>query len=292
MFSRISNWWYGTKPAAPALKPALSDDTPSTEPSLLQDGISEFTERLDAEKAILTRLMNEWIQHKKDVMGHDMPHPDHPHEVQCAKETEEKVKSLVKLFFHRIKCYFQSAQSYLHDEIQREVVGHMQPLRQHINALCEQANDISRSEDERRGIVIHICNASIVLLNELNGLVEDVDTELKYCLKAEQQAEKAAKFGINAGLLLLSGIIGMMIPPVNFNLNENYRHFLSNEIQGEKAELICDITEEEGTLQLAGGIVENYAEKLRRSGGFFPQPSVADSLTAPSPTPVVSPTLR
>lgn len=283
MLSRLSRWWYGAKPvAAPSLKTSLTDDQPAP---LSKDSLAEFTEKLETEKARINSLMSEWMQHKKDVMGHDLPHPDKPHHANCPVETDEKVKSIVKLFFARIKSYFQSAPAYLEDEIKREVDGHMEPLRQHINALCEQANDRSKSEDERRDIVIHICNASIVMLTELQGLVEKVGLEIEYCLRAEQKAENAAKLGINVGLMMLAGMVGVIIPPVEFDLTQEYRHFLNDEIQEKEAELLCDITEEEGTLKLADNIVEGYTDKLRGSGGIFSTRGIANQEQSPEIAP-------
>lgn len=279
MFARISHWWYGSKPvAAPSLKTSLTDEQPL--PST-KDSLAEFTERLDTEKARINSLLTEWMQHKKDVMGHDLPHPDKPHHANCPVETDEKVKSIVKLFFARIKSYFQSAKAYLDDEIKREIDGHMEPLRQHINELCEQANDKTKSEDERRDTVVHICNASIVMLNELQGLVDKVGLEIEYCLRAEQKAENAAKLGINVGLMMLAGMVSVVIPPVEFDLTQEYRHFLNDEIQEKEAELLCDITEEEGTLKLADNIVEGYTDKLRGSGGIFSTRGIANDDQSP-----------
>lgn len=272
----IYRWWTGQQHAA-AIKPTASftEDEPALNSN--SDALAEFNKLLDVEKAKISALMTEWIEHKKDVIGKDVPDTEHKHQTSCPIETEDKVKSTVKLFFEKIKAAFQSAKANLDGQLRKEINEHMRPLRLHIDELCAAVNDETKSDDERRDVAVHICNSSIVLLREMEGLTSNIADEIKYCLEAEEKEEAALKLAINVGVLLLSSLVGVILPPVDFDLREKYRNFLSDEIQDPESKYIREVAESEGELKKAGHFVEDYAAKLKSSGGIFNQPVVTDA---------------
>lgn len=266
----IYRWWTGQQHAALKPKSSFTEDEPALDSNT--DALAEFNKLLEAEKAKISGLMNEWMEHKKDVIGKDIPDTEHEHHTSCSIETEDKVKSTVKLFFEKIKAIFQSAKANMEGQLRKEINEHMRPLRLHIDELCAAVNDETKSDDERRDVAIHICNTSIVLLREMEGLTSNVADEIKYCLDAEAKEEAALKLAINAGILLLSSLVGVILPPVDFDLREKYRNFLSDEIQDPESQYIREVAESEGELKKAGHFVEDYAAKLKSSGGIFKQP--------------------
>ena len=285
MLNRLYDWYYKKPAITQAPKKLIVDDESAPANSAAsKDSLANFMDLLAAQKTTINSLLKEWMDHKHDVIGNDVPHTDHKHTMPCPIKTEAKVKSSVALFFQKLKGLFQSAKDNLNDQLKKEVIGHIWPLKQHINELCEMVNDKSKSEDERRDTIIHICNASILMLRELEGLTNNFADEIKYSVNFEAKEEAAAKLAINAALFMLEGLVGMILPPVDFDLRKEYRNFLSDEIQDPEASYECAITDAEGTLQMADGLVEKYALTRRGSGGIFSnRPLAATDDTAIQP---------
>lgn len=288
MFGRLSAWWYGNKTT---LKPSLAGA--ESEP-VVKDALSQFTDLLENEKSKINNLRNQWMQHMEDVLASGPANPEHQHASKCPKETQENVESIVKLFFAKIKGMFQSAKANLNDQINKEVREHIKPLEAHIEKLCKKANDKTRSDEQRRKDVVHICSASIALLNELEHLTSNIADEIASCLNVEHKEEEAAKIAINAGLFMLAGLIGIVLPPVDFDFTQDYRNFLSDEIQTPEVEFECDLAEAEGELKKADGIVQKYTVSRRGSGGIFSQPTIAPAgeTEVPAPAPITTLMIR
>jgi hypothetical protein len=288
MLSRLSSWWYGNKTT---LKPSLTGT--ESEP-VVKDALSQFTDLLENEKSKINNLRNEWMLHMEQVLASGPAKAEDEHASKCPKETQENVESIVKLFFAKIKGMFQTAKANLSDQINKEVREHIRPLEKHIEKLCAKANDKTRSEEQRRRDIVHICSASIALLNELEHLTSNIADEIASCLKIENREEETAKIAINAGLFMFAGLIRIVLPPVDFDFTQDYRNFLSDEIQTPEVEFECDLAEAKGKLKMADGLVEVYTHNLSRrgSGGIFSQPTLAPANESEIPAPITTLMIR
>lgn len=276
MISRFFEWLYEARHADTDSHPGVpytDDDTP--EPRKLPDGLDKFNELIGEEGVKIKQLLNEWREHEKALIAIDIPHPDHDHEKACEVELDNR-KSIIRAFFEKVKACFQSAKSELTEENKRELEDHVDKIVAHINELCERAQDESLSDDERIGVLIHICNASIVVLEELDKLLTDFSNEIGYCLRSEAHTEQVAQLLMNAALYFLQTTTGVILPPVNIDFREQYREFLNEEIEQPREQVLMGVTDAEGELMKAEKLVETDIGALRvsQTGVFSGKPEI------------------
>lgn len=266
MLSRLAEWWYGTKKDLPEPIKITTDVTPAS-----QDGLAKFTELLQSELTRINEALKTWMDNKEVVMGSDAAHPSHVHDVICKKETDKKVKSLFGALLDRLKHLLRSGKANLRDELHVQAGPHIEELRAHIQDLCADASDMTKSEDVRRGFVIHICNASIALIKELETLTRHFGTEIESDLKRFESEQEAAIFLVDAFEVLLSPMIGMTLPLVTFDFRQQFREYLQDSIQAVEVEMEVTVTDARGDLNRAEKVANQYMTMFANKASENPE---------------------
>lgn len=253
MLRMVLDWWNGTKIALPETV-KLNTDVASTTP----DGLAKFTALLESEQARINEALKVWMDNKEAVMGSDAAHPSHVHDVICKKETDKVVKSLFGVLLSKLKHLLRSGKANLREELESEAGPHIEELRAHIQDLCADASDTSKPEDLRRGLVIHICNASIALVSELETLTRHFANEIEADLKRFEQEQEAAILLVDTFEVLLSPMIGMTLPLVTFDFRQQFREYLQDSIQSIEVQMELKVTDAKGDLNKAEKVANQF----------------------------------
>jgi hypothetical protein len=280
----LSRLWYGK----PALHATDSDSDATSEASI--SPLEDFNQKLQDKREKINRLLKQWEQSKIEVIGKDVDLAAHEEASECDLEKVKPAKSIFEEFRKTVKEYFETASVNLQEQLDNEFSchGHVKELEDHINALCEKADKASLTPVACRKNAIHLCNANIVMLNELSNLTNGFAEEIYLSVSTERKEEQVAKFAINALLTIITGFVGVSLPLVDFNCQGRYKNLLNKAITNQKAGFMLQEAGAEGVEEKAAQIVKGYTEKLRGSGGIFPQPVAVvennvDVVEAPSP---------
>ncbi len=270
----LRNWWYGTPKQAVEV-PVLAAATPSTEPQC--HPLDEFNRKIEKDREKIKALIANWEAYKKQVMLDVATSlPGGEHHFECDVEKHNEVKSVFTLIAEKIRSYFQSVSANLQAQLDHEVGndGHIKVLEAHILKLCEVAVDASRSERERCDAKIHICNASIVVLNELHYLASGFLEEILSAVSMEQREEQAVRTALLLITTLLSGFIGTTLPFIEFDCKDRYEQVLNKSISNQETGYGMTEAEVEDVLEKARRVVMDggYTAALRRAGGSVTAP--------------------
>jgi hypothetical protein len=231
--------------------------------------LDEFNKKLESDKSSLNTLFLEWQASLTKLVGDDVVHKAHLHPVQCDLDKSQAVATVFEEFKHTVKQCFQSPGANLQTQLDEEfgVKGHIQALEQHINDLCEEAHQSGISEDELRGIKIHISHASLAMITELQKLSDGFANEIWLTLTVEQREEELIKIGFNLLLGVLLSFIGQATRSIDFNCHERFKRIFNATIANQEIGYGVGFAEARGILVHAHEVVEDYVGVLRRSGG-------------------------
>jgi hypothetical protein len=240
--------------------------------------LDEFNKKVAQDRVKIKALLASWEEDKKNVMGENAPElQGHVHTFECDLEKQNEVKSVFKLIIEKIKSYFQSVSSHLQAQLDHEVYakGHIKDLEAHIAKLEEVACNAELSADERRDARIHICNASIVILSELDYLANDFLDDILSAVQREQSEESVVRAALTMATMMISSLIGMALPFVEFDCKERFKKTLDRSISSQKVSYDLAEGEVEAILAKAHRVVMDgsYAKALRKAGGSVSAPS-------------------
>lgn len=276
--SRFFGWLTGRNVVAPThpTEKNLVDDTGSSNP----DALAVFIKDLESKKIEMKEALTQWMKNAEIAQAAIVANKDEVTAEHCELESHANIESMSEIFRNKLKGLFQSARANLHEELHREIEGHVRGLEQHITELYNKASDTAVPDAMRRKAGLHLCEASIVMLNELNSVLNHFTDEIDYCLKAEDRGEKAAQLILDVAILLVSGVLGFNLPMIQLHLAKPYRGVLFDEVMPEANELECDIAETKGVLKQANSLFENNTlfKPAPVVPAEMPQPAVGNSL--------------
>lgn len=255
------------------------------------DALSAYQEELVRTAADLQASLAKWMDKKVEVIGGDPALTQYAAQarVHPGADLIAGINAFFKQLFENIKADFVPASTELHHLLD-EAHGHVQKLCDHLDVSCQKLDEAGRTAEEKRRVCIDICNDSIQIVNDLIAMINNIEEELDYCLKFEGLTEEAAR---KLAQLIVLIVLKVPMPELDFNFKSTYRHFLFNEIEGEKKEIELFETDVKGHLAHAMkeiGLQEQVWEKAANdSSSEKPESGVlSGSLFAPTPvsTPV------
>lgn len=213
----------------------------------VQDALSAYQAELTSTMADLQASLTKWMDKKVEIIGSDTDltrYADSLNHSHPGTDLIAGIKAFFAQIFENIKTDFIPASTELH-QLLEVAHSHVQSLCDHIDTSCQKLDDKEKSSEEKRRICIDICNDSIQIVNDLIAMIENIQDELDYCLKSEGLTEQAAKTLVQLIVLI---VVKVPMPELDFNFKSSYRHFLYNEIEGEKKEIELFETDVKGHL--------------------------------------------
>lgn len=233
-------------------------DQPAPQPATSE--IDQLKALLLKESAELLRQREVWAERLRLLAKLDAVHPDHVHQADCTKEMDHN-KSALKEFFEKFTEFFHSAKTAMDDQLRQEMDSHVVALEAHLEHLMNKAQEAEG--DARRDAHMHICNAAIVMLDELHNLTTNFSSEIAECIKDEQLLEQKAQIMINAGIYYVQNLLNIIIPPVDIEFGEEYLNFLGRELQEPESRYLAGVAQAEGMLDKAARVTEGYLQPHR-----------------------------
>lgn len=257
MLTRLYNWLFSSKkPSMTAENPIASDTTIAPTAA---DLLGAFQCQLKTKEAAFMKELEDWKKHRElefSTAGQELQHLH-----TCDSVVQKKIKDIFSRLLHTIKRSLEPANLAI-DDLMDGTQPHLNELRDHLNELCQA---LIKDEGNKK-IRIDICDTSIIMLNELIVLMNDVSAHIEYCLKSEGITEVM----VNSLLDIMAIIIlGIPAPEFNVNLSSAYRDFLYREINEEKERLELCETELEGDLQKAEKLLERQPSVAANPSALF-----------------------
>lgn len=260
MLTRWFNYlWGANKTVAPAKVANTSPSLTSDEKKAATDKVAGAPDPLGAFQMQLKNKESEFYQELEIWKKHreyefSTASLALKHLAEHDPVLHKKVKGIFSRIWGAIKKALEPANMEL-DDLMDEAGVHLTELKDHLNELCKALKERSDSpmNDEIKKIRIDICDTSIIMLNEMIVLINDIAKEIEYCLKSESTAEIVADELFDT---IVRIILGLPMPNFNVDLNNPYRHFLYDEVSEEKGRLELEETELEGDLQKAEKLLE------------------------------------
>lgn len=260
-----------------------------------QDALSAYQSELARTMTELQASLTKWMDKKVEIIGGDSELTRYAESLIASHPGSDLIAGINAFFdqiFVDIKSDLVPASTELH-RLLEVAHSHVQSLCDHIDASCQKLDEKDRAPEEKRRLCIDICNDSILIVNDLITMTENMEDELEYCLKFEGMSEEVAKSLVQ---LLVLIVVKVPMPELDFNFKPSYRHFLYNEIEGEKKEIELFETNVKG--HLAHAMKEITALVCERDDTTKPSAEekpdsdlLSGSLFAatPNPTPTATP---
>jgi hypothetical protein len=219
--------------ASPQLDGSPEDPASSLPGNQGQDALAAYQQQLTRTGSELQAALEKWKLLKEQIIGDDMDLKRYANEAVLVRHHQSVLESIRNFFrhlFEKIKEDLEPADLELHemlDKAHQEVQG----LCEHLDESCKLLKDTSTSEENQHKISIDMCNTSMTIINDLIGMVDNIQSEIKYCLEAEKITENAAKKLILLAILIVTKI---PLPDIELTFSDSYRNFLYNEIEETK----------------------------------------------------------
>ena len=226
----------------PQTATALMDDfidasLEKEEPSVRNtDALDRFLKGIAKLKNDLPKMINEWeklgeviIEENTELREYNIHIAEKNNEILHAVKEN---KSYFANFIEILKQDMEPADLELHQQLQT-THDHVQQLFAFLENGCNDVEDTTKTDQEKRKRCLDMQHISIQLLKELQDTSEKIESELNYCLMFEEITASVVWRSLRFFIFAHSGL---SIPEFDIGCKTGYRSILYREIKKEKEE--------------------------------------------------------